>query len=88
MVSPIIELSNERNPMLYVAFDGSYGDAEGLVVINNESFDEHFYNYLDYLSDWLRPSYAEWFSQNDHSFLRGDRNFECYVCEDYLTQDN
>ena len=75
----------ERNPMLYVAPDGNYGNAEGLVQVDNESFDEHFYNYLDDCEDWLRPSFAEWFGDNDHDFEKADDlSWACSVCEDWI----
>ena len=72
--------------MLYVAPDGNYGEAEYLVVVDNESFDEHFYNYLDHCSDWLRPSFAKWFEENDHDFTQADNlEWECQVCEVWLS---
>jgi hypothetical protein len=71
--------------MLYVAFDGSYGDSEGMVVVDNESFDEHFYNYLDSCADWIRPSFAKWFEDNQHDFEQGRLEWECQVCEDWLS---
>ena len=71
---------------LYVAFDGNYGDSEGLVVIDNDNFDEHFYNYLDFMSDWLRPDFARWFEHNDHNFQQVENSSiaECQVCEDWI----
>ena len=73
-VSCKIDLSNKEreNPMLYVAFDGNYGDNDGMVVVDDSNFDDHFYNYLDNCSDWLRPSYAEWFADNEHDFIEAD----------------
>lgn len=72
--------------MLYVAPDGNYGEAEDLVIVDNESFDEHFYGYLDTCSDWLRPSYAEWFADNDHDFLESESiQWECETCEDWIS---
>lgn len=73
--------------MFYVAFDGNYGDSEGMVVVDNESFDEHFYNYLDDCEDWLRPSFAEWFEKNDHDFQVGRKGWECVVCDEWLESE-
>jgi hypothetical protein len=73
--------------MLYVSPDGNYGDADGLVQVDNESFDEHFYGYLDGLSDWMRPDYAVWFSENDHDFEKmAYSEYDCEVCEEWITQ--
>ncbi len=70
---------------LYVAPDGNYGDSEGMVVIDNESFDEHFYNYLDAITDWLRPDYAVWFRENDHDFQKEEGlDWACSVCEHWF----
>jgi hypothetical protein len=72
--------------MLYISESGDYGDSEGLVIVDNDSFDEHFYGYLDNCSDWLRGSYAEWFEKNDHDFLEGESGiqWECQTCEDWI----
>jgi len=71
--------------MLYVAEDGNYGDSTGLVIVDNESLDEHFYNYLEYCSDWLRAGYAEWFSENDHDFMESEGlHAECIICEEWI----
>ena len=74
--------------MLYVAFDGSYGDSEGMVVVDNDNFDEHFYEYLDGVSEWLRPSYAQRFESNDHNFIQGNKEWECEECEQWLKDEN
>jgi hypothetical protein len=71
--------------MLYVAPDGNYGEAEYLVVVDDENFDEHFVGYLDHCSDWLRPSYAKWFEDNQHDFEQGSLEWECQVCEVWLS---
>jgi len=73
--------------MLYVLPDGNYGNADGLLVIDNDNFDNHFYNYLDFMSDWLRPSFVEWFADNDHNFEeKPDSSIEeCLVCEVWLS---
>lgn len=71
---------------LYVSPDGNYGDKEGIVFVNTESFDEHFWGYLDHISDWMRPSYAEWFADNDHD-LEQDPDEpiqQCEKCEDWI----
>jgi len=74
--------------MLYVAPDGNYGEAEYLVVVDNESFDEHFYGYLDTCADWLRPSFAKWFEENDHDFTQADNlEWACSVCEEWLESE-
>jgi hypothetical protein len=73
---------------LYVAPDGNYGDSEDIVIVNNESFDEHFYGYLDNATDWLRPLYASWFEQNDHDFEQSeDLPWACAICEKYLEEE-
>jgi hypothetical protein len=73
---------------LYVAPDGNYGDSEDIVIVNNESFDEHFYGYLDNSTDWLRPLYASWFEQNDHDFEQSeDLPWACSICEKYLEEE-
>jgi hypothetical protein len=75
--------------MLYIAKDGNYGEAENLVIVNNESFDEHFYQYLEYCSDSIRSEFAKWFEANDHDFHEGDNSlpWECKVCEKYFEKD-
>jgi hypothetical protein len=74
--------------MLYVAFDGSYGDSEGMAIVDNDTFDDHFYNYLDECSDWLRPSFAKWYESNIHDFTQA-KNLEwaCSVCEEWLESE-
>lgn len=74
--------------MLYVAPDGNYGDSEGMVVVDESNFDDHFFNYLDYCSDWHRPSFAEWFADNEHEFVQTDEKWECEECETYLSFQN
>jgi len=71
---------------LYVSPDGNYGDNEGMVVVNTESFDEHFWGYLDGISDWMRPSYAEWFFDNNHDFEEDldSAISQCEECEDWI----
>jgi hypothetical protein len=67
----------------YVSPNGDYGDATGLVVIDVQDFDDHFFGYLDEQSDWLRPSYAEWFEDNPHE-LETDIEDGCDVCKDWI----
>ena len=71
--------------MLYVAPDGNYGNADGLVTVDDDGFDDHFYGYLDECNDWLRPSYAEWFADNQHE-LAEDTTIEdgCAECDDWI----
>jgi len=71
--------------MLYVAFDGNYGDSDGMVVVDNDDFDDHFYQYLDYCSDWQRPSFAEWFEKNNHELVpENGVEWSCDTCEDWI----
>ena len=69
--------------MLYVAPDGNYGEAEYLVVVDDSDFDDHFVGYLDEQSDYLRPSYAQWFQDNPHDL---DTSIEdgCAECDDWI----
>jgi hypothetical protein len=71
---------------LYVSPDGNYGDKEGMVFVNTESFDEHFWIYLEYISDWMRPSYAEWFADNDHDLDQDPTTVipTCLECDDWI----
>ena len=75
--------------MLYVAFDGNYGDSEGMAVVDNENFDDHFYNYLDDCSDWNRPSFALWFESNEHDFTPSPSvEWACSVCDKWFESEN
>jgi hypothetical protein len=75
--------------MLFVAFDGSYGDSEGMAVVDNENFDDHFYNYLDDCSDWNRPSFALWFESNEHDFTPSPSvEWACSVCDKWFESEN
>jgi hypothetical protein len=80
------------NPALvlpfYVSPNGDYGDATGLVVIDVQDFDDHFFGYLDQSSDWLRPSYAEWFEDNQHDFEQGSLEWACSVCDEWFESEN
>lgn len=71
---------------LYVSPDGNYGDNAGMVVVNAESFDEHFWGYLDTVSDWLRPDYTLWFADNNHDFEQDPNTAiaECKECEVWI----
>jgi hypothetical protein len=72
--------------MLYIAADGNYGNAENIAIVNNESFDEHFYDYLENLSDYMKVSYAEWFADNSHDLEQNPDSAieECLECEDWI----
>jgi hypothetical protein len=86
-VACIIDLRKKERNLMYVAFDGNYGDDEGLVVVDSSNFDDHFYGYLDDCSDWLRPSYAEWFSGNEHEFEAYDKDeYSCLTCDQWLDE--
>jgi hypothetical protein len=80
------------NPALvlpfYVSPNGDYGDATGLVVIDVQDFDDHFFGYLDQSSDWLRPSYAEWFEDNQHDFEQGSLEWACSICDEWFESEN
>jgi hypothetical protein len=70
--------------MLYVSPDGNYGNADGLVIVD-DNVDNHLFNYLDDVSDWIRPDYVQWFADNDHQFEEEQgMEFACAVCEEWI----
>lgn len=75
--------------MLYVAPDGNYGEAEYLVVVDDSDFDDHFVGYLDECSDYLRPSFAKWFEDNQHDFAPSPSiEWACLECDEWFESEN
>jgi ferritin len=64
----------------YFAGDGSWGDAEDIVVIDITELDGHFSEFLDELHDWQLPDFMRWYVENQtHDQWEGDT--ACRVCE-------
>jgi len=78
-------MSSETDSMtspMYFAEDGNWGGAEGIVLVDVEDWDSHQIEYVDAVSDWLRPAYAKWAGKNVHEFDANPSNeYECVVCE-------
>jgi hypothetical protein len=66
----------------YFATDGNWGGADGLVVVSDDGLDEHFTEYVDSISEYDRPEWAEWFAKNDHA-QKDDGYGGCDYCDNF-----
>ena len=77
----MIEYSNEgtSRDFMYVAGDGSWGDASDVVIVDVTELDGHFTEFMDELFDYQRPDYMRWYVDNQgHDQLPQDS--ACEVC--------
>jgi hypothetical protein len=69
---------------MFFATDGSYGDAEGIAIIETDELSDHFSDYAENISDYERTEWAEWFVDNNHDSQTPDDPYEeCHYCENY-----
>ena len=77
----MIEYTNTTHDfLLYVAGDGSWGEASDLVIVNVEELDGHYAEFIDELHDYQRPDFMRWYVENQsHDQMEGDT--ACQICE-------
>lgn len=66
----------------YFSPDGNWGGADGLVVVDANGLDDHFTEYVDAISDYDRPEWAEWFVENNHPQADGGYG-NCDYCDNF-----
>jgi hypothetical protein len=76
----------------YFADDGNWGDASGLLIIETEMVDKHFWEVLESTTDHDRNSFAAWFKSNDHdqedtSNQYGFSGGVCLTCDHWENGD-
>jgi hypothetical protein len=72
----------------YFADDGNWGDASGLIVIEEGSVENHFWEIVDNCHDNDRNSFAFWFKNNDHDPEETTEQYGfsggvCAVCDNW-----
>ena len=64
----------------YFSADGTWGDAEDIVIVDVTELDGHYGEFLDELHDWQRPDFMRWYVENQtHDQREGDYT-ACEVC--------
>jgi len=71
---------------LYVAADGSWGDAEGIAIIDDSDWTEFEYDLLGTFHDHNRADFAEgidhWVKEGRLAFQRGGHQFDMTSLEE------
>jgi hypothetical protein len=72
----------------YFSDDGSWGVAEGLVIVDENDVHEHLFDIVDECLDSERAPFAEWFKNNDHEPVptdneQGISNGRCGACDEW-----
>jgi hypothetical protein len=68
----------------YFAEDGNFGDADNILLVDDDNLDAHFWEGLDWSSDNDRLSFAKWFAGNDHETDNAGDQTSCSLCDTQL----
>lgn len=64
----------------YFASDGSWGDAEDILIVDITELDGHYAEMLEELSDWELPDFMRWYVDNQTHDQIQNENTACRVC--------
>lgn len=67
---------------MFFAEDGSWGNADGITIIDTDGLDNHFDEYIDSIREYDLAEWSAWFVKNNHAEpLEFDG--ECQYCENF-----
>ena len=71
--------------LMYFAADGSWGNADDIVIVDVTELDGHFTEVIETLSDWQLPDFMRWYVDNQtHDQMRDDEKYvPCLICEQW-----
>lgn len=67
----------------YFSADGTWGDAEDIVIVDVTELDGHYSEFLDELHDWQRPDFMRWYVENQTHDQQEHSYTACRVCEQW-----
>jgi hypothetical protein len=67
----------------YFSADGSWGDAEDIVIVDITELDGHYSEVLDELSEWRLPEFMRWYVDNQTHDQDSNDYTACRVCIRY-----
>jgi hypothetical protein len=68
----------------YFAEDGNFGDADNILLVDDATLDNHFWEGLDWSSDSDRLLFAKWFADNNHATDNSGSETSCSLCDTQL----
>lgn len=68
----------------FFSMDGSWGDAEGISIVDTDGLDDHFGDYIECVREYDLAEWSAWFAKNNHAMPEDAYDYECYYCDNYL----
>jgi hypothetical protein len=78
-----------RNIMYFVD-DGSWGNADDVVLVDVTELDGHYTDFIDELNEWQLPDFMRWYVNNQTHDQQEHSYTVCRVCEQWdsgMTED-
>jgi hypothetical protein len=69
----------------YFAEDGNFGDANDILLVDDENLDVHFWEGLDWSADSDRLTFAKWFAGNNHKTDSKGTQTSCSLCDSKIS---
>lgn len=81
----MIDYTNEYNKLclMYFAEDGSYGNADDIVIIDTTEIDGHWQQVIEngYVYESKRPDFMRWYVENQTHDIAENDEHSCDVCD-------